>query len=110
MQWACAILSSVVAPALRHFSTLSHKRHEPEGRGFDGAIGIFHSLNSSGHTMALGSTKSLTEISSRGVSLKCNGGRCVWMTTLPPSRADCLEILGVPNFLSPEGRSRPGMG
>jgi hypothetical protein len=28
MQCACAILSSVACPALQHFSTLSHKRHD----------------------------------------------------------------------------------
>jgi hypothetical protein len=33
----------------------------------DGVIGIFHSLNPSGYTMALGSTQSLTEISTRGL-------------------------------------------
>jgi hypothetical protein len=27
MQYTCAILSSVVRPALQYFSTLSHKRH-----------------------------------------------------------------------------------
>jgi hypothetical protein len=34
----------------------------------DGVIGIFHSLNSSGRTMALGSTQPLTEMSIRGIS------------------------------------------
>jgi len=28
MQCACAVLSSVVCPALQYFSTLSHKRHD----------------------------------------------------------------------------------
>jgi hypothetical protein len=37
--------------------------------------------------MSLGSTQPLTEMCTRG---KC--GRCVWLTTLPPSCADCLEI------------------
>jgi hypothetical protein len=36
--------------------------------------------------MALGSTKSLTEMSTR------RGGRCIGLTTLPPSCANCLEI------------------
>ena len=45
--------------------------------------------------MALGSTQPLTEMSTRNISLKGGGGeggRCVGLTTLPPSCADCLEI------------------
>jgi hypothetical protein len=34
----------------------------------DGAIGIFHWLNLSGHTVALGSTQPLTEMSTRNTS------------------------------------------
>jgi len=34
-------------------------RYKPEGRGFDGAIEIFHGYNPSGRTMALGSTQPL---------------------------------------------------
>jgi hypothetical protein len=55
----------------------------------NGVIGIFHWHNPSSRTMALGSTHPLTEMSTR------NGGkgeRCVGLTTLPPSCADCLEI------------------
>ena len=44
-------------------------RYKPEGRGFDSKWGHWDtSLNSSGRTMALGSTQPLTEISSRGIS------------------------------------------
>jgi hypothetical protein len=42
--------------------------------------------------MALGSTQLLTEISTRDIFWG-KGGRCVGLTTLPTSCADCLEIL-----------------
>ena len=35
------------------------------------------------------------------------GGRCVGLTTLPPSRADCLEILGASTQCRPKNLSRP---
>jgi len=41
--------------------------------------------------MALGSTQTLTKTSNRNISVG-KGGRCVQLTTLLPSRADCLEI------------------
>ena len=59
----------------------------------DGVIGIFHWYNHSGRTMTLGSTQRLTEMSTRDISWG-KGGRCVGLTTLPPSCADCLEIWG----------------
>jgi hypothetical protein len=51
----------------------------------DGAIGIFHGHNPSGHTLAIALTQPLTEINTRNIC-------CVELTTLPPSCADCLEI------------------
>ena len=42
--------------------------------------------------MALGSTQPLTEMSTRNFSLGGKDGRCVGLTTLPPSCASCLEI------------------
>jgi hypothetical protein len=36
----------------------------------DGVTGIFHLLNPAGRTMALGSTQSLTEMSTRSISWK----------------------------------------
>ena len=42
--------------------------------------------------MALGLTLPLTEMSARNVSWEGKGGRCVGLTTLPPSCVDCLEI------------------
>jgi hypothetical protein len=52
----------------------------------DGVIGVFHWHNPFGRTMALGSSQPLTEMSTS------KRGQCVGLTTLPPSRADCLEI------------------
>ena len=52
--------------------------------------------------MALGSTQPLTEMSTRNVSLGGIGGRCVGLTTLPPSCADCLEF-GILCLLEPLG-------
>jgi len=40
--------------------------------------------------MALGSTRPPIEMSARNTGGK--GGRCVGLTALPPSCADCLEI------------------
>jgi hypothetical protein len=40
--------------------------------------------------MALGSTQPLAEMSTRK---RGQGGRCVGLTTLPPTCADCLKIL-----------------
>jgi hypothetical protein len=41
--------------------------------------------------MALGSTQPLTEMSTRNTSWGGKGCRCLGLTTLPPSCADCLE-------------------
>ena len=45
-------------------------RYKPAGRGSipDGVIGIFQWHNTSGRTMALGSTQPLTEMSTRCIS------------------------------------------
>ena len=44
--------------------------------------------------MALGLTQPLTEMNTRNISWRGEGkgGRCVRLTTLPLSCADCLEI------------------
>jgi hypothetical protein len=53
-------------------------------------VRIFHLHNPSGRTMVLGSTQPMTEMSIPGMFPE---GRCVGMTTLPPSCADSLKIL-----------------
>jgi hypothetical protein len=60
-----------------------------------GSLGFFHWLNPSGHTMVLTSTPTLTERSTRVISRESKGGRCVNLTTLPPSCHDFIEILGI---------------
>ena len=72
------------------------------------AIGIFHWHILSGRTMALGSTQPLAEMSTRSISWGGGkGGRCVRLTTLPPSCADCLIICGLQ---TPGTLSRPVHG
>jgi hypothetical protein len=60
--------------------------------------------------MALGSTQPLTEMSTRNLSWGGTGGRCVGLTTLPPSCADCLKNLGASTSWIPRGLPRPVMG
>jgi len=54
--------------------------------------------------MALGSTQPLTEMSIRKFP-GSNGGRCIGLTTLPPSCADCRASTS----WNPQGLSRPVM-
>jgi hypothetical protein len=51
-------------------SWLRHRATSREGAGSirDGAIGIFHSHNPTGRTVALGSTQPLTEMSTKIIS------------------------------------------
>jgi hypothetical protein len=80
-------------------------RYKPEGCGFYG-------LNPSDFTMALGSTQPPKEMSNRSYSWGSGGKtcRCVGLTTLPSSYADCLEILGASKSNSHRGLSRLVMG
>jgi hypothetical protein len=47
-------------------------------------------------------TQPLTGMSARNILLGGKGGRCVGLTILPPSCADCLEMWE-PNLLEPSG-------
>jgi hypothetical protein len=69
-------------------------RYKSEGRGFDFRCPY-------GLITALGSTQPLAEMSTRDISCG-KGGRCVGLTPLPPSYADCLEILGASSSCSPD--------
>jgi hypothetical protein len=59
------------------------------------------SRNPSGRTMALGSAQPLTEMRTRFIYWG-KGGRCVRLTTLPPSCALVMES-GNLNFMEPSG-------
>jgi len=50
----------------------------------DDVIGIFHLHNPSCRTLALASTHPLTEKKYHEYFMVGKGGRCVWLTTLPP--------------------------
>jgi len=61
--------------------------YNPQGHGFDSLYGQweFRQLNPSGSTMALGPTQPL---------MGGKGSECRGLTTLQPSSAHCLELLG----------------
>jgi len=59
---------------------------------------------------ALMSTQSLTEMSTKNISWGGKDGRCVGLTTLPPSCAACLEIWKYPPPGTLRGLYRPVMG
>jgi len=56
------------------------------------SLEFFIDITFHGRTMALGLTQSLKEMRTRNISCWGTGGRCVGLTTLPPSCADCLEF------------------
>jgi hypothetical protein len=55
-------------------------------------------------------TQPLTEMSTRDISWGGKGGHCIGVATLPPSYANCLEILGATTSWSPKGLSSPVIG
>jgi hypothetical protein len=72
------------------FKSLSWLRHYATSRKFAGSIrdeviGIFSWPNPSSRTMVLGSTQSLTEMSTRNLPGRVKGGRCLRVTASPPS-------------------------
>jgi hypothetical protein len=72
--------------------TLCYKQegHEyPDGIS-DVVIGIIHWCNPSGYTMALGVNSASNRCKYQEYFLGDKGGRCVGLTALPPSCADCL--------------------
>jgi hypothetical protein len=95
-------LSMLFCSQLRHCATC----RKIMGSITEGVIGIFHWLNPSGSTMALGLSQPLTEMSTRD-DFMGKGGWYIGLTTLPFSYAHCLEILRASNSCSPNSLSRP---
>jgi hypothetical protein len=60
--------------------------------------------------LSVGSTQHLPEMSTRSIYWRNKGGRCVGLTTLPPSCFVCLEILGGSTSWSLKDLTRPVMG
>jgi len=70
-------------------------RYKPEGRGFDSpmvSLEFFIDVILPAALWPRGLTQPLTEMITRNISREGKGGRCVGLTTLPLSSAECLEI------------------
>jgi hypothetical protein len=86
--------------------------YKPKGRGFNSQLGNWN------YSLAYffrpqygpGVDSASNRNEYQGYLLGGKGGRCVGLTTVPPSCADCLEILGALTSWSSKGMSRPVMG
>jgi hypothetical protein len=76
----------------------------------DGVIGIFHSHSPFGRAMTPGVDSVCNRNEYQEDLLGGKDGRCVGLTTLPPSCANFLEILGASTSWNPSDLSRPAMG
>jgi len=75
-----------------------------------GVTGIFHWLNPSGPTYSPGFDSASNRNEHQEYFLADKGGRCVGLTTLPPSCAECLEIWEPQPSGALGGLSRPVQG
>jgi hypothetical protein len=90
-------LATAVAQWLRYCAT----NQKVAGSIQVGVMEIFKDRNSTDRTMTLGSTQTLTEMSTRSIFWG-KRGRCVRLTNLPPSCAVVTKS-GNLNFLEPSG-------
>ena len=81
------IWTRAISEQLRHCAT----SQKVAGSIPEDVIGIFHWHNPSGHTVVLVLIQSLKEKNNKNISWG-KDGRCLGLTTLPLSCADCLEI------------------
>ena len=84
-------------------------RYKPEGHGFDSRW--CHWTFSLTQSFQLHYGPGVDSASNRNeyqeYFLRGKGGRCVGLTNLPPSCADCIEIWNPLTFWKPQGLSRP---
>jgi hypothetical protein len=99
IRFACCIVWRGISTC-RHASPHNTTNRQVAGSIPDGVIGIFQ-LHPSGRTMALGSTQPVTGMITRCISWG-KVGRCVKLTTLPPSCAVVMKS-GNLNFLETPG-------
>jgi len=74
-----------------------------------GVTGFFSDIFPSDRTMARGSTQPLVKMSTRNIP-GGKGGRCVRLTTSPPSCAEWHENLGAQTSCNPLGHTGPVTG
>jgi hypothetical protein len=72
----------------------------------DAVIGIFHWRNPSSQHCGHGVDSASNRNEYQGYLLGCKCSRCIGLTTLPPSCANCLEILGASTSWNPQGLYR----
>ena len=90
-------------PVAQFFEALCY---HPGGRGFDTRWNsrIFHLVNPSDRALALRSTQHLTEMCT-GCIRRSEGDRCVRLSSLSLSCANCLEMLKVSTSWKPKACS-----